>query len=151
MVWNTKKKNANKLFVIQDSVMGLLRVESGSWELSDSAIVTFHTDMVISYCLTQHNIKTKSMEHSASWEVERRSAVHSFTEPEVSWQCSQQRKTRWIQSNVPISIQTLHQRLGLVSGYFRISDQYFARISLPLPPPKMCYIYNDKIKNAWCV
>ena len=44
-------------FVIMDSIMGLLQVEFGSSELSNSAIIAFHTDMVISHCLTQHNIK----------------------------------------------------------------------------------------------
>jgi hypothetical protein len=107
--------------------------------------------MVISHCLTQQNIKTNSMEHSAAWEVQRRSALQSsvsITEPEVSLQCSHQHKARWIHSHVPISIQPLHQRLDLVSGYFRISDQYFPHISLSLPPPKVGYIFNAKIKKC---
>jgi hypothetical protein len=54
------------LFVILDSVMGLLRVEFDFSEFSNSKVVTFHTDMVISHCLTQQNIKTNSMEHSAA-------------------------------------------------------------------------------------
>jgi hypothetical protein len=61
-----KKKKGNMLFVILDSVMDLLKVQSGSSELSDGAIIVFRTDMVISHCLNQHNIKTNSMEHSAS-------------------------------------------------------------------------------------
>jgi hypothetical protein len=106
--------------------------------LKSSAIITFHTDMVISYCSTQHNIKTISIEHSVCWEADRRSPLQSsvsFTDPEVSWQCSQQHNTRWIHSHIPNSIQPLHQRLGFVSVYFRISDQYFAHLSLSPPPP----------------
>jgi len=127
------------LFVILDSVMGSLRVEFGSSELSNRAIITFHTDMVISFCWTQHNIQTNYMEHSASSEVERRQSLQSsvsFIEPEVPLQYSQQRKARWIHSHVPISIQPFHQRLGLVSVYFRISNQFFwTALSLsPLPP-----------------
>jgi len=38
------------LFVILNSVMGLLRVEFRFSELSNSAIITFHTDMAISFC-----------------------------------------------------------------------------------------------------
>jgi hypothetical protein len=40
-----------------------------------NAIITFHTDMVISRSLTQHDINTNSMEHSATCEVQTRSAL----------------------------------------------------------------------------
>ena len=113
--------------------MGSLQVEFGSSELGNNAIMKFHTDTVISHCVTEHNITTNSMEHSASWEVERRSALQSsvsFIEPEFSLQYSQQRKARWISSHIPISLQPFHQRLGLVSGYFRIPTE-FLQILLP--------------------
>jgi hypothetical protein len=82
------------LFVILDSVMGLLQVEFGSSELRNSAIITFHTDMLISYCLTQHNIKPTPWSTLLLEKLKGAQLFRSLTEPEVSIQCSQQRRAR---------------------------------------------------------
>lgn len=64
--YEKKKLQICSFFVVLDPVMGSLQVEFGSSELGNNAIMKFHTDTVIFHCLTEHNITTNSMEHSAS-------------------------------------------------------------------------------------
>jgi Tfp pilus assembly protein PilV len=61
--------------VILDSVTGLLQIQLNSLDLGNSAIITNHTDMAVSHILTQRDINATPMEHTASWEVETRSAL----------------------------------------------------------------------------